>query len=74
MFEDNRPPPEPPSGQDDGPPDLRMTLLVAATLLADIDKRLAEEPTAEDLRLRIFAVTSVLRRVRQRLEVESDDG
>lgn len=66
-------PPEPPGGQDDAPPDVRRALLVARLLLSDVDMYLAtREGDPGDLRLRIDAVRSVLRRAAE--EVERDGG
>jgi len=57
-------PPEPPGGQDDERPDLRLLLTVVRQLLDDIEPRLDVEESS-DLRLRLVAVRRVIRRYQQ---------
>ena len=59
------PPPEPTIGQDDEEPNLRLALLVTRQLLNDVEPRLPIED--DDLRLRLAAVRSVLRRLQEGL-------
>lgn len=64
---------EPPGGQDDEPPDLRLAVTVVVRLLMDLNDRLEREHREDDaetadLLLRLAAVLSVMRRVRTQLE------
>ena len=59
------PPPELPGGQESELPDLRLALLVGIALLTDIEPELHEHP---ELLLRLVAVRSVLRRLRNHID------
>jgi hypothetical protein len=66
MSQRQAPPPEHDFGQEDEPPEVVLAVLASINLLNDIEQFLrTSRGDAPDLRLRITAVTSVLRRVHQ---------
>ena len=62
----SQPPPEFPGGQETDPPDMRLTLVVGVQLLTDIEPVLLRDH--HELLLRLHAVRSVMRRLRDRLD------
>lgn len=62
-----QPPPELPGGQETELPDLRLTLVVGSQLLTDIEPILRASEEHADLLLRLAAVRSVMRRLRDHL-------